>query len=711
MNDTEDNDHLHALLEQLQASIDEPLTTYLERQVRLQKQTQTTPPVPDPLVYRALFDTTSDAVYIFNADLTYIGMNPRGAAMLGYTVDEMQGITALDRLAPGEINDAHERVAQLLNSPGGSIPAYERKFLHKDGHIIYCEISPILVRNADGNPSYIFSVVRDVSERKQYEQSIRTSEQTAYEFQNYLKELHKLNFDLANAGSLDDLYRKAVVAGTERLGFDRVALFIAPEDTNLILGTYGTDNDGYIQREYYYRSTRDEWQAVIDATLSNREQAAFWHGQLPITDYEVPALEDWNAVAALWDGDRAPGYIAIDNMRHRQPPRPYARDLLALYGQTIGHTVGRRMRMADLELSEQSIRQLLESSPVAILVLDTDSHIERTNLRAREMFGYAQPDALPGMDIETLVPGMWEHLATIYPHRDPDDLQEATPRLGLNRDLMGVRENGSEIPIEMFISTITINHEASMVCFINDLTEHVELEQRRVELLLEKERSILLSSFIRDASHEFKTPLSVIHTRTYLLRRLADNPAMERHFKMIDQQVTGITRLVDDLALMARLDGMIRLKPARYHALSILEKVMRDFQDSINWRSIRVRWDVEHPGPVVRCDNDLMQVALTRIIDNAVRYSHDGGTITLSCYTADDHVILEVADRGIGIEEEYISRVTERLYRVDSAHTTPGFGLGLSIADKIVSMHNGTLSITSTPGAGTTVSITLPAGE
>jgi two-component system phosphate regulon sensor histidine kinase PhoR len=104
----------------------------------------------------------------------------------------------------------------------------------------------------------------------------------------------------------------------------------------------------------------------------------------------------------------------------------------------------------------------------------------------------------------------------------------------------------------------------------------------------------------------------------------------------------------------------------------------------------------------------MMQIALSKILDNAVRFSDPNGTIMLHGGCGSNELMIQVVDKGVGIEPEHLPRVVERLYRADSAHSTPGFGLGLSIADRILELHKGQLKIDSVLDVGTTITLTLP---
>lgn len=124
--------------------------------------------------YRSLFDHTIDAIFLLNLDLTHMAMNPRAAEMLGYTPEELIGRSISEIIAPDEFTAAKHREAQLYEDE--ILPVYERTFIHKDGHKVPTEISAALIRDENGEPLYIQSVVRDISERLRSQQALRENE-------------------------------------------------------------------------------------------------------------------------------------------------------------------------------------------------------------------------------------------------------------------------------------------------------------------------------------------------------------------------------------------------------------------------------------------------------------------------------------------------------------------------------------------------------
>lgn len=234
----------------------------------------------------------------------------------------------------------------------------------------------------------------------------------------------------------------------------------------------------------------------------------------------------------------------------------------------------------------------------------------------------------------------------------------------------------------------------------------VLLMQERLELRLERERVEILSDFIRDAGHEFKTPLSTINANLYLLHTQL---GMEnRYLETLKNQSTHIQTLVESMLTMSQLDSSDQLAFTRLHVgnlIRTLETKMRPLADK---KQITLSTEIADHIPWIQGEKDTLFQALSHIADNAIRYTPTGGTNIIRAYTRPDSIIVEFVDTGIGIHEDNLLRIFERFYRVDQARTDRGAGLGLSIAKRIIEIHCGSIEVASTPHQGSIFRVILP---
>jgi len=232
----------------------------------------------------------------------------------------------------------------------------------------------------------------------------------------------------------------------------------------------------------------------------------------------------------------------------------------------------------------------------------------------------------------------------------------------------------------------------------------------RLQQAFDKQRTLLEQQrrFTADASHELKTPLTVIRGNASVL--LGDPSLSPEHRETIQdiEGATGaMTKLVQDLLLLARSDaGQMGGNRHPIPLSEVLGQAMRMHTQ----RHPGIVADLPPVDLLVQGNEDELVRLFSNLISNAVRYTPPDGKIALRCKAANDRVQVAVMDTGIGIAKEHLSRLGERFYRVDSARsrTDGGSGLGLAICREIVKAHKGDFRIDSAPGKGTTVTVTLP---
>ncbi len=241
-----------------------------------------------------------------------------------------------------------------------------------------------------------------------------------------------------------------------------------------------------------------------------------------------------------------------------------------------------------------------------------------------------------------------------------------------------------------------------------DITELKRMEDERLIATLEHEKMQILTDFIAAASHDFRTPLSVINTSAYLLNRANSTEQRERHFQTIQTQIHNIERLIDGLLMMSRLDRGDVFNFAPLDLNSMIHELEAHKRAQIQQAEVVLRLDLQPELPPIIGDEEWLYRSLFRLVENAVQYTPEGGTVTIVTRSAADYVIVEVRDTGFGIESKDLPHIFDRLYRGDVHRPSGGQGLGLSIAKKIIDGHNGSIEVESTPGVGSVFRVNLP---
>lgn len=228
-------------------------------------------------------------------------------------------------------------------------------------------------------------------------------------------------------------------------------------------------------------------------------------------------------------------------------------------------------------------------------------------------------------------------------------------------------------------------------------------------LTAEQVRSRLLSKFIEDASHEFRTPITVINTSAHLLSRMSDQPKQLDHIQKITDQANEILHLVEDLILLAKLDNASAMENTEISLTLILKTLLEQKAEQFAQQHIQLQQDIPVDAIMVSGDLDHLMRAITEIIDNAYRFSGPDDTVSIQLACDGDVACISIHDTGSGINPDVLPHIFERFYRGDEARTLRGFGLGLPIAARIVELHQGDISVESTLGEGSVFNIYLPA--
>jgi len=238
------------------------------------------------------------------------------------------------------------------------------------------------------------------------------------------------------------------------------------------------------------------------------------------------------------------------------------------------------------------------------------------------------------------------------------------------------------------------------VVVLNDVTKLRRLENVRKD-------------FVANVSHELRTPITSIKGFVETLRDDAsDGSQNSRFLNIIGRQVDRLNAIVEDLLYLSRIEEdaeSASIVLESYPVTELLEQSIVSCGKSAEEKGVTVRVTANE-SLSVRVNRRLIEHAIANVLDNAVKYSPEGGAVELIAEPDGDHVTISISDSGPGIAEEHQSRIFERFYQVDKSRSREmgGTGLGLSIAKHIVQAHGGAISVESTLNSGSTFSISLP---
>jgi signal transduction histidine kinase len=215
--------------------------------------------------------------------------------------------------------------------------------------------------------------------------------------------------------------------------------------------------------------------------------------------------------------------------------------------------------------------------------------------------------------------------------------------------------------------------------------------------------------FISNVSHELRTPLTAIKGYSeYLSDEIKGNSDLERAVYHLNNESARLTKLVDELLLLSRIDSSREVFDLKRIDMSeVVLQTVKKMELKEQRSGVRINTEIEADIAVCADMEKLIQV-IVNILDNAIKFSSKGSIVEVKLTQQEELAILEVADNGIGIPDEEIPKIFDRFYRADNAKSVGGSGLGLAISKEIVEFLNGTITVTSSIGDGTAILIKLP---
>lgn len=340
---------------------------------------------------------------------------------------------------------------------------------------------------------------------------------------------------------------------------------------------------------------------------------------------------------------------------------------------------------------EQSVQAVFGAMLDGLVVVDEARRVRLMNREFRRVFG-----------VEENISG--RTLLEVIRDASVDRLVREAIRSGQPQgESMRVSPSASE-GREMEVNAVPLGENSAQmegaVVLFRDVTHVRQVEEMRRD-------------FVANVSHELRTPLSIF--RGYL-ETLLDDPhqppgELLRILEIMERHSDRLNALVEDVLSLARLESPgAELDLGEVDLAELLHSIMRDWEKRFAAKQLKSHLNFPGNLPLLQADENRLQEVIYNLLDNAVKYSQPGGTVSLRAELEGGHIRISVTDQGVGIAEASLPRIFERFYRADKARSRElgGTGLGLSIVKHIVQLHGGTVEAESEPGKGTTISVLLP---
>ncbi|MDX9831936.1 MAG: ATP-binding protein [Anaerolineae bacterium] len=391
------------------------------------------------------------------------------------------------------------------------------------------------------------------------------------------------------------------------------------------------------------------------------------------------------------------GLLSIQSHGHRQFTAA-DQELLTAIGNQIGIAIANARLIQDAERGQATLHSVMNSLVDGLILVDRHDRITYINPCARDILEIPGLDLL-GSTLEALegeIAARAAQPAAVRVQLREAALQaEGTPAV----EVALTHPDAATLQVRFFPIHETGGGHLGLGILLHDITREKELDEMKSRLL-------------STVSHELRTPLASIKGfATTLLRQDVEwDEATRREFlSIIDTESDRLSELIGNLLDMSRIEaGELAVEAEPVDLLPLLEETAAGFQ--MMTREHRIMLHVPSHLPLIMADARRTRQVLRNLIENAVKYSLGGGTVTIVVELQDGQVQISVADKGIGIEAYQLERIFDRFYQADSASTRAvgGSGLGLSICKAIVEAQGGEIWAESQVGRGSTFSFTLP---
>ncbi|GAA0105635.1 HAMP domain-containing sensor histidine kinase [Paraclostridium sordellii] len=344
----------------------------------------------------------------------------------------------------------------------------------------------------------------------------------------------------------------------------------------------------------------------------------------------------------------------------------------------------------EVEYKNLQLKSIVKSISHGILAIDINGNVLLINKEAKNIIKASYVDPIEGKNINNVI-------------KDEKILNEISRFIGSKKTKMKQITNDEEIVYNIKLDPIYLQSSKNVIIGsiinIENVTERVRLENMR-------------SDFVANVTHELKTPLTSISgfVETLRINENIDHKTRDRFLGIIENESDRLKRLIDDILLLSFIENKDTIS---YEKIDISNLFKEIYELTINYaksKNIELRYKIENEDIVINSNRDYIKQIFLNLIDNAIKYTPDGGFVETSVYQNDENIFINIKDNGIGISKEDTSRVFERFYRVDKARSRDvgGTGLGLAIVKHIVKSLNGTIDIKSELNVGTEFIVSIP---
>lgn len=633
-------------------------------------------------LFRTAFEDAAVGKALVSPEGHPLRVNPALCAMLGYAEDELREMAFPEFTHPDDVDADMEQVEQLV---GGEIGSYEleKRYLHRDGHIVWGLLSVALHRGTDGEALHIIAEVQDITARKETEAALRVN-----------AERLQLLLEVTSTQGLDAQIDEALALATHVLGLEVGILSRVEGETYTVEHVYAPGTDLAPGQTFDLGHTYCSLTLERGGVLAIDHMGPSVHSGHPC--YEASRLEAYIGIPVRVGGEV---YGTLHFSGTEPAEAPFGEEdynFLRLLGLWTAHAVERQRATRALRGSEARFRNAFRHAAIGKVLASTEGRLTRVNPAFASMLGYAAEE------LET---------KTFADITHPDDV--ATDRERIEQLIS--RETESYVREKRYLHreghVVWGLLSVSSVVDADGAVQHFVAEV--MDITARKEADRLKNEFVSMVSHELRTPLTSISGSLRLISAQGNVPDPTlRLLDIASRNSDRLVRLINDLLDVQKIEaGKLKLEVQTKPLADLLRDTIEANQSYGGARGILLCLRQAAPDVRVSVDPDRFMQIMANLISNAMKFSPEQGTVEVSAVERQNRTVrIAVTDYGPGIPASLHASLFGRFVQADSSTTRKqeGTGLGLNITKSLVELHGGRLGFETEEGVGTTFYFDLP---
>ena len=613
---------------------------------------------------RAVFEQSNAGIAVSEAG-RFVMVNEAFCRMLGYRQDEVIGTHFL-RITHRDDQAVNSSLLREHLARSVRVSEFEKRYVHKDGHAVWCRIAFTSLEPDPGQPLRIVAVVMDISDRKRAEAALKAQ-----------RERLRLVFEATGSGIWD---------------WDVVANRTAFSESFKRILHYPSDAD--FEREFFFadRLHPDDRERALAAQRAQLEQRVPFDQEYRLRRADGSYVWVHGVGNAVWDaGGRA----------------------LRFFGAISDIDARKRAEVA-LRESRERLSAVIDSATDGIVVVDDQERVVLFNPAAEALFGIPAAQIV-GRSARALAP---ERLRSagyvpVAALADAAHSRRASGH-GATVTIFGLRGDGCEVPLDASFSVVRVDGRPLFTAFLRDARERtrlLEAERARAEA---EAASRAKTAFLSRMSHELRTPLNAVLGFAQLLELDTQSPLTDRQAERVQsirQAGAHLSELIGELLDLTRIEAdQLRLELAPVELAALARHCVTLVAPMADAASVVVEPVAADAVTLhVLADPTRLRQVLVNLLTNAVKYNRPGGRVSVTLDAADGMATLTVSDTGLGIDAASVPGLFEPFNRLGREHSgIEGLGIGLALARRLVGMMRGRIDVVSEPGRGSAFTVHLP---